>query len=302
MRAGLAAAGLLAAGCMLPDMAVSPAEDRIVAEVFLRVGDPRQRALLHGTIQTEVRGAAIVVTDPEGRSLAYRESDEGCVGAGIPPLGVCYEAEAAADFVRPGVTYRLHIDAGGRILTGVTTVPADFALVEPVFIDGATPVECSLPSWGSFDLVWTQSVGTWVYLLETRIWGIAGAVPEAPPDLEEPLRLLGVSISSSDTTMRFPSNLGVFQRFEVDPAVLLALQRGLPGGISGDVVLAAGDRNLVNWLRGGNFNPSGPVRVPSIRGAGTGAFGSLVPKPFSFVVRQSAADPEVRCTHVIEQE
>jgi hypothetical protein len=44
------------------------------------------------------------------------------------------------------------------------------------------------------------------------------------------------------------------------------------------VVVAAADRNYVNWVRGGNFNPSGLVRVPSVRGDGTGVFGSIVAK------------------------
>jgi hypothetical protein len=43
-----------------------------------------------------------------------------------------------------------------------------------------------------------------------------------------------------------------------------------------DVTIAAADRNYVNWERGGNFNPSGLIRVASIRGDGTGTFGSMV--------------------------
>lgn len=39
--------------------------------------------------------------------------------------------------------------------------------------------------------------------------------------------------------------------------------------------IAAGDRNYVNWLRGGRFNPSGMIRVPSVHGDGTGVFGSV---------------------------
>ena len=40
--------------------------------------------------------------------------------------------------------------------------------------------------------------------------------------------------------------------------------------------IAAADRNYVNWVRGGNFNPSGQVRVPSVRGDGTGVFAATV--------------------------
>jgi len=50
------------------------------------------------------------------------------------------------------------------------------------------------------------------------------------------------------------------------------------------VTIAAADRNYVNWERGGNFNPSGAVRVASIRGGGTGVFGSMVPLTFTVTV------------------
>ncbi|NIP79411.1 MAG: hypothetical protein GWM90_09430 [Gemmatimonadetes bacterium] len=62
----------------------------------------------------------------------------------------------------------------------------------------------------------------------------------------------------------------------LDRDVALVLQRGLPTGAAADIVVAVGDQNYVNWVRGGNFNPSGQVRVPGITGDGTGVFGSLV--------------------------
>ncbi len=94
-----------------------------------------------------------------------------------------------------------------------------------------------------------------------------------PPD---ELDLLGLAIGAADTTIVFPQEFGVFDRFTVDRDLLLALQEGLPAGARADVLVAAGDRNFVNWVRGGNFNPSGQVRVPSVTGDGTGVFGSLV--------------------------
>lgn len=55
--------------------------------------------------------------------------------------------------------------------------------------------------------------------------------------------------------------------------------------------MAAGDRNYVNWVRGGNFNPSGQVRVPSIVGDGTGVFASLVSRERILVTRDEASAP-----------
>jgi len=48
--------------------------------------------------------------------------------------------------------------------------------------------------------------------------------------------------------------------------------------------VAAADRNYVNAVRGGGFNPSGPVRVSSVVGDGIGTFGSLVPLRLFVVV------------------
>ncbi|MBD0319449.1 MAG: hypothetical protein ICV87_03885, partial [Gemmatimonadetes bacterium] len=64
---------------------------------------------------------------------------------------------------------------------------------------------------------------------------------------------------------------------QYDNAALTALQSGFPDGVSVHLVVAAADRNYVNGVRGGSFNPSGPVRVSSVTGDGVGVFGSLVP-------------------------
>jgi hypothetical protein len=99
-----------------------------------------------------------------------------------------------------------------------------------------------------------------------------------PPGLTaEPLDLLGLSIGAADTTSLFPADVGVFDRAdELLHPVLVAIRDGLPAGVRATVVVAATDRNYVNWIRGGSFNPSGTVRVPSISGGGTGVFGALV--------------------------
>ena len=105
----------------------------------------------------------------------------------------------------------------------------------------------------------------------------------------DPLRLFGLSLSSRDTTIVFPTEFGLFERFDDDLTAALAfLQGGLPSRnavpVVAQVVIAAADRNYVNWERGSNFNPSGPVRVPSVHGDGTGVIGSMVPRSFQVTV------------------
>jgi hypothetical protein len=76
----------------------------------------------------------------------------------------------------------------------------------------------------------------------------------------------------------------VFDRFSFNQNLLRLLQTGLPGGTTARVVVAAADRNYINGVRGGSFNPSGPVRISSVVGDGVGVFGSLAPLHASVVV------------------
>ena len=107
---------------------------------------------------------------------------------------------------------------------------------------------------------------------------------------EDPLLLLGLSISQTDTTIVFPSEFGIFDRADIERDALLELQKGLPLNTDAAVVVAAVDRNYVNWVRGGNFNPSGQVRVPSVHGDGIGFFGSLVRRVFNVEVGEPTAE------------
>jgi hypothetical protein len=129
----------------------------------------------------------------------------------------------------------------------------------------------------SLPLVWTRSEGAWSYQIVAQFSDLAEGLRERgvadPPD---ELDLIGLAVGGADTTIVFPGEFGVFDRFSVDRDLLLALAEGLPNGSRADIVFAAGDRNYVNWVRGGSFNPSGQVRVPSVSGEGTGVFGSLV--------------------------
>lgn len=262
----------------------------VVAEVYLEAGQPTQRALLHRTLGStpdapRVEGATVRIDGDGGGWLQLapvppseclpREPEEPGPGSSGPAAdtaagGSCYAATAPG-FVQEGRSYGLEVIVpDGRRLGGRTTVPGAFEVVRPA------ADTCRLEG-ASLDLTWTRSAGAWAYQVDVLFSGLAEGLRERgvadPPDT---LRLIGLAVGAADTTLVFPTELGVFDRFDLDRELLLALQQGLPDGARADIVVAAGDRNFVNWARGGSFNPSGQVRVPSVTGDGTGVFASLV--------------------------
>jgi hypothetical protein len=293
------------AGCELTSVELADAADVVVAEVYLRAGagDPVQQAFLHRTVadphgSLRVDHATIRVRRADGRTLRFEPAPaSGCrstadmdghadpaVGPGADPgaggdaggdadfdlAGSCYLAHEPG-FVLPGTAYQLAIDlADGRRIQGQATVPAAFQVVSP-----AAPA-CVLEGT-SLELVWTRSAGAWAYQADARFTGLAeGLAARGVVDPPDTLRLLGLAVGANDTTLSFPQEFGIFDRFQVDIEVLRALQDGLPTGARADLMVAAGDRNYVNWVRGGNFNPSGQVRISSLTGDGVGVFGALV--------------------------
>jgi hypothetical protein len=282
---------VLVGACELKEVVTAESEDVVIAEIYLRTGDPKQLAWLHrtrsGSTTSTVQATSIQVTNPStGGILTYvLAADSMCIAntddasAGAP--GTCYVANAAAFPITPGQRYNLRITLfGGGEMTGTTVVPSDFRILRP------SASVCSLPPFTTMESTWTSSPGAWVYAAHTQINGLRDALAEQGIELEEdPLRLFGLSVSSTDTTIVFPSEFGLFDRFDEDfTAALVAIQNGLPPNTSATVSVAAADRNYVNWERGGNFNPSGLVRIGSIRGNGTGTFGSLVTKAFEIRV------------------
>jgi hypothetical protein len=276
--------GVLAlAGCELTEITLATPADVIVAEVVLRTGVDVQGAYLHRTAGTNgsarVFGALVVVRDDEtGRALTFEVgADSLCLRAGegnSVNAGTCYVARNARDFVRPEARYSLRIEVENRVMTGRLQVPGPFRLRRP------GELRCTLQQQQLFELVWTRSAGAWVYVADARFGGLRQALRAQGIDVPgtAPVDLTGLAISGADTTLVFPSELGLFDRFDADlHPIVLAIQGGLPPGVFVDLTIGAGDRNYVNWVRGGSFNPSGQVRVPSIQGDGTGVFGALVP-------------------------
>jgi hypothetical protein len=271
----------LLAACELREITLATPDDVVIAEVVLRAASSLQTAYLHRTSSdrgtARVFGAHVEVTEHgTGRSFVLMaEADSLCLEPAPEPgdqsVGTCYAANAS---VQPGLRYDLRIQLdGGGVLTGTTVVPGSFSMLTPA------EAACALPPDSQFELRWTRSEGASVYLTEARLWGLRQALRGRGLDVPgtAPVELLGLSITAEDTTLVFPAELGLFDRFEEDlHPILVALQGGVPPGVATELTIAAADRNYVNWVRGGTFNPSGAVRVSSLRGDGAGMFGALV--------------------------
>ncbi|HEX6369280.1 MAG TPA: DUF4249 family protein [Longimicrobium sp.] len=297
--AALAAAMLLPA-CTIADVTVAPGDDRLVVEGVLRTDARAQFILLHRALQSGVAagvpGAEVVVTRGDGVSIPFQETPLACYSIDPAYLdsdtpveirGTCYASpNNAGRWVNPGATYDLSVRTPrGEEARGRTTVPGSFTIVGvPVSrFNEQSPVPCTLAPATPLALTWTQAEGAWGYIAPLRIAGLRTVLPDSfnAPD---PLELVGVSVSSADTSLVLPGEFGVFDRANFNQNLLRLLQTGLPGSTSARVVVAAADRNYINGVRGGSFNPSGPVRISSVVGDGVGVFGSLAPLHASIVV------------------
>jgi hypothetical protein len=297
-------AAIAIAGCELQEVQITEVSDVIIAEVILETGKITQLAWLHRTREEakdqRVTGANVSVRSSTGQTAIFQPTrDSVCMVARRDSLqegtGSCYASNLFALDVVPGRTYQLDIrTADGRTLAGSTTVPGEFGLQRP-----APPglSDCTITPMTKFEVRWSRSEGAWVYASETSLRNIRAPLRAAGIDIDrDPIRLFGLSLSAADTTIVFPTEFGVFDRLNDELTEALAfIQEGLPAGVSARTVIAAADRNYVNWERGGSFNPSGFVRVPSVFGDGTGVFGSLVTKTFTVNVRANPGPTEVRC-------
>lgn len=299
-RRAIAALVLALPACTIADVTVAPGDDRLVVEGVLRTDARTQFILLHRAVQSGVAegepGAEVVVTRGDGVRVTFQESSLACYAIDPAYLnsdtpveirGTCYASpNAAGRWVNPGATYDLSVrTTRGEEARGRTTVPGNFTITGvPVsrFNDQAA-VPCTLAPATPLPLTWTQSDGAWGYIAPLRIAGLRSVLPDSF-NAADPLELIGVSVSSADTSLVLPGEFGVFDRFSFNQNLLRLLQTGLPMGTTARVVVAAADRNYINGVRGGAFNPSGPVRVSSVVGDGVGVFGSLVPLHASLFV------------------
>ena len=285
---------LLLLGCELDEVSLTEPENVLVAEVYLKVGDGPDElsAFLQWTLgsagSTDLLQAVVAVEGPEGRVIPLiRGGREDCL---VPEIlddvdGACFVAPGSVEgILAPGdrVELQITLPDGGSVYGGVV-LPGDFHFLEPIVNE-----PCALPPGQPLELIWNPSGGAWAYAGETLIWGLRDALAPLGLEVEEDsLSLTGLSVSETDTTMVFPGEFGVFDRFDLDRDLALVLQEGLPLGAHAEVVIAALERNYVNWVRGGNFNPSGAVRIPSLRGDGTGVLGAVVRR----MIRVVGAEP-----------
>lgn len=299
--AGVGIVVVSTAACSLAEVTVVDVADVVVAEIIVQVNrtpgtENRLTAFLHRTVGGlgpgfhEVPGASITISRDDGFSVELAETTlDVCVATTpIGGTGTCYfAAPSAAARFGPGDRLQARIVlSGGGILTGVSEVPGDFQLDNVP--DGGY---CTLSANTPLEVRWSSSQGAWIYMNETSVRGLSGFFAGSGVTVADPLYLLGLSVSATDTTIVFPGEFGVFSRVELDREISVALQDGLPANTSADVTIAATDRNFLNWVRGGNFNPSGQVRVTSLRGDGMGLFGTVVVRRFSVAVEPGPDDP-----------
>jgi len=284
------------AGCELQEVTVVDFSDVVVAEVYVTLREPPQAntvmAFLHGSFagdQPDTRtfdDALVRVTRGDGLTLDLSVvAIETCVDPQPENAnGTCFLADSALAgqlAAEDALDLEVTLGAGGGTALGSLVLPGDFAL-------SRLGAECRLPPDTTLEVTWSPAAGAWAYINETLILGLADALAPEGIEAEDPLYLLGLSVSASDTAVVFPAEFGIFDRFDLDQDLAVRLQRGLPGGTSATVSIAATERNYVNWVRGGNFNPSGLVRVSSLRGAATGTFGGVVVREFEVL---SSLDP-----------
>lgn len=292
-------------GCELQEITLAePPVDVVVVEALVQLGIPGGFAattsidqvvvLLHRTVQgadglnEPVPGALVQVTAPDGAQFRLREllDPSGCVSSTpLDGTGTCYRVGGdvwiGGSTIEPGDTLDLEvITLEGEVMRASSIVPGDFSFMGP-----HNEEACVIPSDVPFSMTWSESPGAWAYISETQIYGLRAALEPRGIDVEvDPLFLLGLSVSAADTTINFPSEFGVFDRFDLDRDVAVVLQQGLPPATWAEVTVTAVDRNYVNWVRGGNFNPSGTVRIPSVTGDGTGYFGTSLTRWVEFLV------------------
>ncbi len=273
----------LLAGCELAEVTTPEGRDLLVVEGAIRAGNHRQSILLHRTLMGNVvrgePGARVAIVRPDGTAVVLQEEPVTACTDNLASLAAdstevrasCYSARFT---VQPGATYELNITTADDLaLRARTTVPGDFDLRVPALPRNSL---CRLQPFTNIPLVWSQSQGAWAYFGRIGVSGLREAFAGTGIAAPEYLQLTGLAISQSDTTMLLPRDFGVFDRFDGDLDLLLALQAGFPAGSRVEMSMTAADRNYVNGVRGGAFNPSGNVRISSVVGDGVGMFGSVV--------------------------
>ena len=305
MRARLLlCASLALTACELQEVTLADPDPFVVVEAFLVAGDPDPVAGVHASA-----GASELLETLAGLQLTWEDEvtpfvrispfDGNCLALGVDPVDPeafpggfgCYEAQPI-DPIGPGRLYRLDLllEDGSR-LRGATRVPEQVEFSSDAGGAGA----CYLPPATQVELSWAPVAGAAAYVLDLQAFGVRDALARdgIVAEIPEPLIIRGLAIGDADTTIVLPGEFGIFDRFNLDAALLIALQQGMPEGVSFNVTVAAVDQNFVNWVRGGDFNPSGLIRSPSLFGeAGTGVIASMTLDIMAGATADEASDEQ----------
>ena len=284
------AAVLLVGGCELTEVTLAESDDVVIAETRLILsldtadGTPSLNvySYLHRTLSAaradEVEGARVRVSGASGAVVQLEEEASGgaCLSQNLElpneDVGSCYRASVSPSPFLPRDVVDLDVVlADGSTLTASSRIPGGFDFIGLTHEDG----HCRLEPDTNYRFVWTEAAGTWSYLSDTWIMGLPEALAGEDVAAPDSLYLTGFGIGQEDTDVLFPGEYGLFDvADDVNVDLLRILDDGLPGGTWARLAFAATDRNWVNWVRGGNFNPSGLIRIPSVFGDGTGVFGT----------------------------
>lgn len=292
-------------GCELTEITLAEPGDMVVAEVLIQLSDTGvlASALLYATQGSKdpgrVRDARVWLT-PEGEEPVElpRVNPSACLEfrpRAPVTQAACYASASALAHLGPGrnVDLRISLPDGAEIFGSTRTV-GGFDVVGKERMGrgpGGLPL-CYLAPETRYALTWTPAEGAWGYIIESWIHGLPEALaPEGIETNQDPLLLIGVSLAASDTTIIFPSQVGLAERIDDNNQVLLALQDGLPAGASATIYVAAADRNFVRWFRGASFNPVGTERISSLTGDGYGYFGATTVRGIAVTTTPSSGAP-----------
>ena len=280
--------GLTAGACELTEVTITELEPNVVVEAYANIrpaGGGTIIALLHGSvgipgIDPDGPEAVVRVLAESGAEVTLAEAaDEECIIGDAPPDPAdprrCYATTVDPSFVQPSDRLVLQVDVvGGGRIEGGTRVPAAFELIQPNG-DGVCTV-----ATGALDFIWTQSEGTWYYVTSIELSGIApDLLSLGVRDPADSAIVSAIAVSQSDTVVTYPDDF-FLDVYSDDLGYTSELNSLIGEGMQPHWVASAYitgiDRNYTNWVRGGGFHPSGTIRIPSLRGAGTGVFGSSV--------------------------
>ena len=229
---------ILMGGCDLEEVTIVEPESVLVVEAFLLLGDLETigRVFLYSSLgagpNDDLPVAEIVLSSESGGIFEFTEA-HALVCLSLAPeveaYGRCYVGqEAGAPLFRPGdrVTLEVRTELGSgapRIVDHPRGLSRSTATLHRsgVGFQRTRPSSCPGPARRGRWATWARP-GCAAY---RRLLAERGLVVT-----DDPLILRGLSVSADDTSIRFPSDFGIFERLALDADLARALQVGMPPG------------------------------------------------------------------------